>query len=59
MITFIDLTDRKRAADLVDDARIYAESIVAAVREPLVVLNSSLRSAIGQSFVFRGVWSPS
>ena len=43
VITFIDLTDRKRAADLVDDARIYAESIVAAVREPLVVLNSSLR----------------
>ena len=43
VITFIDLTDRKRAADLVDDARIYAESIVATVREPLVVLDASLR----------------
>ncbi len=51
MITFIDLTERKRAADLVNEARLYSESIVATVREPLVVLDGSLlvRSA-NQSF---------
>jgi PAS domain S-box-containing protein len=43
VITFIDLTDRKRAADLVNDARLYSESIVATIREPLVVLDASLR----------------
>ena len=51
VITFIDLTERKRAADLVNEARLYSESIVATVREPLVVLDGSLlvRSA-NQSF---------
>ena len=43
VITFIDLTERKRAADLVNEARLYSESIVATVREPLVVLDASLR----------------
>ena len=42
VITFIDLTERKRAADLVNEARLYSESIVATVREPLVVLDGSL-----------------
>ena len=42
VIAFIDLTERKRAADLVNEARLYAESIVATVREPLVVLDASL-----------------
>ena len=42
VITYIDLTDRKRAADLVNEARLYSESIVATVREPLVVLDGSL-----------------
>jgi two-component system CheB/CheR fusion protein len=41
-ITFIDLTERKRAADLVNAARLYAESIVATVREPLLVVDGSL-----------------
>ena len=41
-ITFIDITERKRAADLVNEARLYSESIVAAVREPLLVLDRSL-----------------
>jgi two-component system, chemotaxis family, CheB/CheR fusion protein len=42
VITFIDLTERKRAADLINEARLYSESIVATVREPLVVLDGSL-----------------
>ena len=55
VITFIDLTERKRAADLVNEARLYSESIVATVREPLVVLDGSLLRAISQSVVFQGV----
>ena len=43
MITFVDLTERKQAADAVNKARLHAESIVATVREPLVVLDGSLR----------------
>jgi len=43
VVTFIDLTESKRTADLVNEARLYAESIVATVREPLVVLDASLR----------------
>jgi two-component system CheB/CheR fusion protein len=36
------ILENKRAADLVDEARLYAENIVATVREPLVVLDGSL-----------------
>ena len=53
VITFIDLTDRKRAADLVNEARLYAESIVATVREPLVVLDASLRVRSANPSFFR------
>jgi two-component system, chemotaxis family, CheB/CheR fusion protein len=42
VITFVDLTERKRAADLVNEARLYPESIVATVHEPMVVLDGSL-----------------
>ena len=43
VVTFIDITERKQAAEVVIKARLYSESIVAAVREPLVVLDASLR----------------
>ncbi|MDA3887755.1 MAG: PAS domain-containing protein [Allgaiera sp.] len=42
VITFTDVTERKRATDAVNEARIYAESIVATIRQPLLVLSSDL-----------------
>ena len=42
VITFTDITDRKRATDAVDEARVYAEAIVATIRQPLLVLTSDL-----------------
>ena len=55
VITFIDLTDRKRAADLVDEARLYAESIVATVRRALGRPGWPFARAIGQSLILQGV----
>lgn len=43
VVTFIDITDRRRATDAIDEARIYAEAIVATVRQPLVVLDGEMR----------------
>ena len=43
VITFIDITERKRANDASEEARIYAEAIVSTVRQPLVVLDDDLR----------------
>jgi PAS domain S-box-containing protein len=42
VITFHDVTDRKRAASELDEARHYAQSIVKTMYEPLIVLNSDL-----------------
>jgi two-component system CheB/CheR fusion protein len=42
VLTFVDITERKRLKDLIQAARIYAESIVDTVREPLLVLNGDL-----------------
>src|SRR6516162_6004005 len=43
VLVLVDVDDLKRAEEAVQQARAYAESIVATVREPLVVLDSSLR----------------
>ena len=43
VITFIDISERKHANDVIDEARIYAEAIVTTVRQPLVVLDAALR----------------
>jgi two-component system CheB/CheR fusion protein len=43
VITFIDITRRKKAEQLGEAAKIYAESIVDTVREPLVVLDENLK----------------
>jgi PAS domain S-box-containing protein len=43
VLIFRDITERRRAERLAEDARLYAESIVATVREPLVVLDGDLR----------------
>ena len=43
VVTFTDITERKHAADAVDAARVYAETIVDTIRQPLLVLDSELR----------------
>ncbi len=43
VITFVDITERKQAADAINDARIYAETIVETTRQPLGVLDHDLR----------------
>ncbi|RVD67429.1 chemotaxis protein CheR, partial [Mesorhizobium sp. M4A.F.Ca.ET.029.04.2.1] len=42
VITFNDITERRAAAEAVNEARIYAEAIVGTVRQPLLVLNAEL-----------------
>lgn len=43
VISFIDVTEREEAAQLVREERAYAEAIVETVREPLIVLDQDLR----------------
>lgn len=43
VISFIDITERKRATDAVNQARQYAEAVVETVRHPIVVLSDELR----------------
>jgi len=43
VLTFSDITDRKRATDAINDARVYAETIVRTVQHPLLVLDRTLR----------------
>ena len=43
VITFSEITERKRAADAVNEARLYAETIVRTVQHPLLVLDKNLR----------------
>ncbi|MFN3275376.1 MAG: chemotaxis protein CheB [Paracoccus sp. (in: a-proteobacteria)] len=42
VVTFSDITDRKRAADAINDARVYSETIVRTVQHPLLVLGKNL-----------------
>ncbi len=43
VITFHNITDRKRDADAINDARVYSETIVRTVQHPLLVLNRDMR----------------
>ena len=43
VVTFNDITDRKKIADAINDARLYAETIVRTVQHPLLVLGRDLR----------------
>jgi two-component system CheB/CheR fusion protein len=43
VITFVDITERKKAADAINDARLCSEGIVETIRGPLVVLDGALR----------------
>ncbi|MEO9190719.1 MAG: CheR family methyltransferase, partial [Acetobacteraceae bacterium] len=43
VVTFTDITERRRASEAIDEARIYAEAIVETTRQPLVILDADLR----------------
>ncbi|MFZ3584665.1 chemotaxis protein CheB [Loktanella sp. DJP18] len=43
VVTFSDITERKRDADAIDRARAYSETIVRTVQHPLLVLDHNLR----------------
>ena len=43
VVTFSDITERKRASEAADEARIYSEAIIETIRQPLLVLNGDLR----------------
>lgn len=43
VMAVLDITERKRAEEALRDAEAYAQSIVATVRQPLVVLDGELR----------------
>lgn len=43
VLTFTDITERKHAADAVNEARIYSEAIVETIRQPLLMLDAELR----------------
>ncbi|WP_296703826.1 PAS domain-containing protein [Thiocapsa sp. UBA6158] len=43
VITFVDISERKRSEDAVRATRAFAEAILDAIREPLVVLDADLR----------------
>jgi PAS domain S-box-containing protein len=43
VVTFSDITERKKAAEAVNEAKVYAEAIVGTVRQPLLVLDAELR----------------
>lgn len=43
IITFTDITDLKRLEQMEKDARIYAESIVETINQPILVLDKDLR----------------
>ena len=42
VITFIDVTEQKRISDANDEARIYAQSIIETIRQPLLILDETL-----------------
>jgi len=40
---FVDITDSKKAQQIIEEARAYAENIVETMREPLIVLDTDLK----------------
>jgi chemotaxis methyl-accepting protein methylase/signal transduction histidine kinase len=52
VLSFVDITQKKRAADAVNDARLLAEGIVRTLREPLLVLDDQLHvQSVNDSFL--------
>ena len=59
VLTFVDITERKRLEGLIQAARIYAESIVDTVREPLLILDGDLKVvSANRSFYLKFGTSP-
>ena len=59
MVTFIDISERKRSELAAEKAREFAENVVETVREPLVVLDSDLNVvSANQSFYRRFKLTP-
>ena len=52
VVTFVDMTERKRAQNDLDDARVYAQSIVETLHEPLLVLGPDLAVRSANSAFF-------
>ena len=59
VLTLVDITRTKRAEQAAEQSRAYAESIVATVREPLLVLDQDLRViSVNRAFCRRFKVSP-
>jgi PAS domain S-box-containing protein len=43
LLAIEDITERKKVQQITEDARVYAESIVETIREPLIVLDTDLK----------------
>jgi two-component system, chemotaxis family, CheB/CheR fusion protein len=43
VLTLTDITERKQAADAINEERLYAHAIVETIRQPLLVLDADLR----------------
>ena len=43
VLTFMDITERRRATEVINEARVYAEAIVETGRQSLVVLDAGMR----------------
>jgi len=54
VVTFIDISERKRAEAEADKAREFAENVVETVREPLVVLDGNLNVVSANQSFYRG-----
>lgn len=51
VITFVDITERKRAEQELHEAKVYAEKIVETLHEPILVLSPDLRvQSVNQAF---------
>ncbi len=53
VITFVDITARKKAEIELQDALIYSESIIATLREPFLVLDAELKVKSANNAFFR------
>ena len=58
VLVFRDVSERRRVERMAEDARAYAEGIVEAVREPLVVLDADLQVRTANRAFYRALGPP-